>query len=181
MNIMDISNFINELDEKDFYKYMIIFVVLFLLILGIIMFFQHSALASYETRLKNINKQRVELRSLLQEHAIVNKQQEAVDTILSKDKGFRIADFFELITRELGLTQNVTKSPVVENDLGNGYYETQLDASFKDMDMKQVTDLLDKIEHNPRVYAKNLGLHKTPKSAKLDVTLVVATLQPKTS
>lgn len=181
MNSADIGNFINELDAKDFYKYMIVVVVLFLIIIGAILYFQHSAIDSYETRLKNINKQRVELRSLLQEHVLVNKQRETVDAILSKDKAFRISNFFDLITKELGLSSNVTKDTVIENDLGNGYVETQLDASFKDMDMKQVTDLLYKIEQSLRMYTKNLVLLKTPKSSKLDVTLVVATLQPKTS
>lgn len=181
MNSTDISNFINELDSNDFYKYMVVFIVMFLLIIGVIMYLQHSAIVSYEMRLKNINKQRVELRTLLQEHAMVNQQREAVDAILLKDKDFRISHFFELITKELGLASHVTKDTVIENDLGNGYAETQLDASFKDMDMKQVTDLLYKIEQSPRVYTKNLVLLKTPKSAKLDVTLVVATLQPKTS
>ncbi len=181
MNSADISNFINELDAKDFYKYMLVVVLLFLIIIGAILYFQHSALSSYEARLKTINKQRVELRSLLQEHGLVNKQREAVDAILSKDKAFRISNFFDLITKELGLSPHVTKDTVIENDLGNGYVETQLDASFKDMDMKQVTDLLYKIEQSPRMYTKNLVLLKTPKSSKLDVTLVVATLQPKTS
>lgn len=176
-----IRDFIYELERKEFYRYVALFLILFSALLGFLAYLQHQKVTTLEARIKHINKQRGEIRSILQEHALVKKQRAFVDTLLAQEKDFKIGQFFERTVQELGLTQKMNKNPVVDTDLGNGYIESQLESIFKDMDMKQVADLLHTIENNNRIYTKKLELIKPPKATKLDVTLVIATLQPKTS
>lgn len=180
MSMAGLRNFIQELDKKQFYQYISIFFAGFCILLGILVFFQRRSIAALDLKLKRVNQQREEARSILQEHVLINEQRAAVDAILAKDKNFKIPQYFDLLVKELGLTSHMSKVPtVVENDLNNGYEEVQLDSSFKDMNMKQVAELLYKIEKNDRVYTKELILIKQSKAPLLDVTLVIATLQPK--
>jgi uncharacterized membrane protein YhiD involved in acid resistance len=180
MNITTIKNFIQELDRKEFKRYMMIGFAIFCVLIGLLIFMQKRKISNLESKLRRINQQRDEVRSILQEHALINQQRAAVDAILAKDKNFKITQYFDNLVKELGLTRFMTKEPTPdERDLNNGYDEIQLDATFKDMDMRQVTELLYKIEQNDRVYTKELALIKPPKSSKLDVSITIATLQPK--
>ena len=64
-------------------------------------------------------------------------------------------------------------------DLGNGYSEIKLDASFSGLSTRQFVDLLYRIEQSERIYTKEVVLVKAPKSSSLDLTIVIATLQSK--
>ena len=176
-----IINFVQELDRREFYRYLAIAGGLFFLTLGIIFFFQRRQIKELDRRLSNVNKQRHAVRKILQGHAAVEKQRHAVNAILELEPNFRIKEFFQLAVKDLGLTRAMIKEPVVlDNDLGNGYTETQLESNFKKLDMKQIADLMDKIEQNNRLFTKELSLTKSRFAPKVDATLVIATLQPKT-
>ncbi len=180
MTVAGFRNFLQELEKKQFYQYLGIFLGIFLLLLGALIFFQRRRIGALEQRLRRINQQREEARAILQEYRLINQQRATVDEILAKDKNFKIPQYFDLLVKELGLSNHMSKEPTVaESDLNNGYEEVQLDSSFKEMNMKQVAELLYKIEKNDRVYPKELVLIKSPKASLLDVTLVIATLQPK--
>lgn len=180
MTIADIKNFIRELDIRQFYKYLALLFALVVLLIGLILFFERRRINVLALRMGRINKQRDEVRAILHEHLSIAEQRAAVDAILIRDKNFKLPQYFDLLVKELGLSSLMSKTPTVtENDLNNGYEEVQLDTSFREMDTKQVCELLYKIEKNDRVYTKELALIKQPKMQKLDVTLVIATLQPK--
>ncbi len=180
MNLTSIRNIIQDLDKKEFQRYLMIFFGIFYALIALLLYFQKRQMWNLEAKLKRVNQQRDEVRSILQEHALINQQRAAVDAILAKDKNFKLPQYFDLLTKHLGLFGYMSKEPVVsEHDLNNGYDEVQLDSAFKDLDIKQVTDLLYKIEQNDRVYTKEIALAKSPKAPKLDVSLVIATLQPK--
>jgi len=181
MNMTSIINFVQELDRREFYRYLAVTGGIFLCVLGIIFFFQRRQIQDLDRRLKNVNKQRQAVRKILQEHALAEEQRQAVDSILERDRTFRIKEFFQLAVKNLGLTRAMGKEPVViDNDLGNGYTETQLESNFRNLDMKQVSDLLNRIEQNNRLYTKELTLSKARRTQKVDANLVIATLQPKT-
>jgi hypothetical protein len=180
MKIPYVREFIRNLEPKKFYRYLAIFFALFFVLIGVIGYSYYRRLSNVQRRLKRINQQREEARSILQEHRRVRQQQAEIDAILSKDKEFRIADYFLSVIKELNLTTRMTQEPVIsEEDLNNGYVEVRLSASFTDMDMKQISQLLFRIEHNERVYPKEISIVKAMKSPTLDVTLVIATLRPK--
>jgi len=181
MNMTSIVNFVQELDSREFYRYLAIAGGVFLLIIGVIFFFQRRQIKELDRRLANVNKQRSVVRKILQGHALVEKQRQEVNTILDREPNFRIKEFFQLAVKDLGLTRMMSKDPVVlDNDLGNGYTETQLESNFKKLDMKQVEELMDKIEQNNRLFTKELALTKSRFAPKVDATLIIATLQPKT-
>lgn len=158
------------------------FIGAFAIIMFGFMYYFYSSVHGLEQRISRINRQREETRTILQKHALVKQQQAEVDAILAKDSSFRIKEYFTSVINELGLMNNATKPAEVTEpqDLTPNYAEIKLDASFSDINMKQLVELLYKIEQNERIYTKELVITKAQKGRSLDVTLVIATLQQKT-
>ncbi len=180
MTIADIRNAIRELDIKTFYRYIALFSIIVIALVGLLAYWQRRRINGFVLRMNRVNKQREVVKGILQEHMSIVEQRAAVDTILNRDKNFKIPQYFELLLKEVGLANKMSKTPTItENDLNNGYEEVQLDTSFRDIDTKQLSELLYKIEKNDRVYTKEVVVIKQPKVDKVDVTLVIATLQPK--
>jgi hypothetical protein len=175
-----VQEFITRLDMQQFYKYLAAIVGIFLVCIGIVSFLHYRRVGNLDRKLRRINQQRDEARSNLQEHALVKQQQADVDAILDKDRDFRLVRYFLSVIDKLQLRNNLTQEPTpITEDLNNGYTEVRIIATFANMNIKQVADLLYEIDKNDRVYTKELLLVKSLKSPTLDVTLVIATLQPK--
>lgn len=175
------KNFIRNLEEREFYRYLAIVLGVLVLVLGILIYTNYSTVSGLELKLKRINKQREDTREILQKHETVKQQQAEVDAILAKDPTFKIKEYFTATVAELNLGQQNTKQAEVSEpqDLDNGYSEIKLNAGFTDLNMKQLCELLYKVEQNERIYTKELIITKALKTPTIDVTLVIATLQPK--
>lgn len=173
-----IRQFVLTLDRRELYKYFFIFWVIFLLITGLLLYSNYAALAELQRQLKVLNKQRDITRRILRDNEGVKKQQTDVESILVHEPNFKIKQYMDDVLRELQLNSKLSReTDISDTDLGNGYTEIKLSALFAQLDMKQVTDLLYKIKQNPRIYTKELKIVKNVKSATIDVTLVIATLE----
>lgn len=180
--LIRIKNFFDELEKKEFRRYSMLF---FGIIIGsiVLFFYMHNQkINRLQKELKKINRQRVQARGLLEKHTVVQQQKIEVDEILVQDKTFKIKEFFTRTVSEIGLNDKLSKEAEVSEpqDLENGYSEIKLDASFTKMNMKELCDLMYTIEKNRRIYTKELAITKALQSPTIDVTLVIATLQPKT-
>lgn len=174
-------DFIKNIDTKQFYRYLFLFLGIFLGLLALILYIHFSSVSTLRKKIKRINTQREITRQILEQHEQVIQQKIRVDEILEKDKNFKIKQYVPQVIQSLNLTAYNTKiGEVIDDDLNNGYREERLDAYFGGMSMKNIVDLLDALEKNERVYTKELSITKSPKGPLLDVTLVIATLQQKT-
>ncbi|HBL98166.1 TPA: hypothetical protein DDZ86_00815 [Candidatus Dependentiae bacterium] len=181
--LVRLKHFLDELDRKRFYQYMggvILFVAL--LLTGVV-FFERYRIGNLKDEIKKTNKLRDEARELLRRNAIVNLHKTEVDEILTQDKLFRIKEFFSQVVAEVGLTGNSSKEAELSSpqDLNNGYSEIRLDASFTGISTQQLSNLLVQLGKNRRIYIKELVATKSQQKATIDVSLIVATLQPKVS
>jgi len=155
MSMSSFITYIQELDRRELYRNLSIFLAGIVLIFGLIFFLQRRQVQGFERKLSAINKQRDAVKRILQDHALVEEQRQLVDTILERDRNFRINQFLEELARDLRLSQNMSKNIEMENNLGNGYTEIQVETTFKDLDTRQLTDLLYRIEQSSRVFTKN--------------------------
>ncbi|MFA6066544.1 MAG: hypothetical protein WC707_05190 [Candidatus Babeliaceae bacterium] len=183
MNIFKkIREFVAQLSPVQVYQYIGGILAIFLVVITIILYIFYSQLNNYERKIKRLNQLRKESRTILEQHERVKQQQNDVNTILAQDPTFKIKEYFLKLVAEVGLSQQNTKQEVSDpQDLENGYSEIKLDASFVDITMQQLTDLLYKIEQNERIYTKELAITKSLKGPIINVTLIIATLQPKVS
>jgi len=169
--------FIDERDQKNYYR-IIGFVIGFFVLIFVVLLYWHSGkVDALQKELKTINKQRGEVSILLGEYEHVETYKERIKKVLEEDTTFRIKQYFDQAAAELNL-KNYKADVSEPQDLHNGYNEIRLDCSFTGMTMQELVALLDgKIEHNKRIYTKELVITKTPGSRTFDVTLVLATLQ----
>lgn len=180
--IENIQHFINNLEEKTFYLYLMgVFAVLFG-IMGMIIFHYYSNINSLQERIDTINEQRIKVKRLLAINAQVKKHRAEVDTILASEEGFKISGYFKDLLARLGLSNKyvVHYTSTVKHE--NKYEEHTYKVQLTDMNMKQLCELLNALDQKKRIYTKELEITKTKQARKsLDVTLTIATLEPLTT
>lgn len=183
---MKIFNTINEyiinLDEKRFYTYLAsaIGVIIFLCI-GLI-YYYYSSINYWKKQINEINISRDEVKQIIDRDELVLKQREQVNKMLEEMPDFKIEGYFNDLIAKLGLTQNKVTSPnITYGDLGDKEYrEVLLTTQFDNLNMKQLTELLNDIEQNNRIYTKELEITKSKKVPNtIEATLTIATLQRK--
>lgn len=183
MNILEkIKELLDSLDTKDFYKYIGALLAAVTLILLFLIYRFYSNVWDIQKQLRLTNEQRGEVQTLLEKAARVKKQQKDVNTMLEADPNFKIAGYFQGILAQLGLTNKEESNTVTTQERGEQEYnESILTAKFIDMTMREVSELLNVLEQNKRIYTKNLEIQKSRKSNRtIEVQLTIATLQPRT-
>ncbi|MEX0940324.1 MAG: hypothetical protein WDZ41_03115 [Candidatus Babeliales bacterium] len=182
MIVLDqIRQFILNLDSKQFQRYLIIILSIILCLIGIVIYRYYSSISFYKKRIYQINQQRRTVKEILERFEIVKKQQTEVNTLLEKDRDFKIAGYFNNVINKLGISQNKTREPETSSEeLDNGYTEIKLFASFSNMNMQRLTELLDTLEQNERIYTKEIEVYKPDQEATININILIATLEPKT-
>lgn len=173
-------DFIKNLDDRSFRLYGGLVLLTIIVIFGGMFYYYWRAQEILLRRLRRINQERAEIQTLINCYATVKKQQQEVEDLLQKDRNFLIAQYFKNILSELGLENKSTREPeLIEDDLENEYSQIRLAASLSGLNMKQLTDLLYKLEQSPRVFLVEVDITKTPKVPTIDSNIVISTLQPK--
>lgn len=181
MQVLDtINTYFEYLNYKQFQRIVIIFFSTFFFISFIILYVNIRTHKKLTTRIRTINRKRTEVRELLERYELVKRQKSEVDSFLEKDKDFKIAAFFDNVLQHLNLLGKKTRDPETSaENLENGYREIKLFATFSDMNMKQLIDLLDALEQNERIYTKELELYKPEQAQTINVNILIATLEPR--
>jgi cell division protein YceG involved in septum cleavage len=176
-----VQTYFNSIEEKRFYQYLIGLIAIIVLVTAGIVFQYYRSVRSLKREITRINEERQEIRTLLEKAQIVKREQKEIDAILAKDENFKIAGYFEDIVGKLGLANKKASDAQVTTALQEGkYQESVLQAKFSGMTMKDVTELLQEIELNKRVFTKELDITKSAKKeGTIDATLTIATLEPK--
>jgi len=171
---------IGNLEEKDFYKYLIIYFSALVLIVFVIILAYYLKVASLQESIDDINQMREgEIRTLLRRAEKVKKQRQEVNTVLAKDPNFKIKEFYEKALKRLNLTKFGKQREAKSKNVSDNYRESELKAELRGMNMKQLCELLDALEKTKRIYIKNVVIRRSEKTSRaIDVSLTIATLQP---
>jgi hypothetical protein len=181
MNIFErIKHFIDNLEQRTFYLYVGGSLLGLLVIIGIILYSYYSALANLEERMLTINEQRLNVKRMLAVYERVKKHKTEVDALMAQEPNFKIISYFDGVLIKLGLADKKTIQTPSHIEHEGAYSETILKVQLTDMDMKQLCEVLNELEHNKRIFTKELEIIKSKKKKKvLDVALTIATLEPK--
>jgi hypothetical protein len=181
MNALNqIKDYIDQLDKKYFQRYVIIAGSLVLIISSLILYRYYRNIFFYKKKIETINHKRKEVKDILERFEMVKIQQTEVDNLLEKDKDFKIGGYFNEVITKIGIAQNKTREPETSSEeLDNGYTERKLYASFSNITMQKLTELLDTIEQNERIYTKEVEMYKPDTGRTINVNLLIATLEPK--
>lgn len=183
MKILEsLSEFLDSLDLKDFYKYIGIALCITLLFVSFIVYRFYSNVGYYKKQIQSISDQREEIQELLEKAALIKKQKKDVNAMLENDPNFKIAGYFDNVLAQLQLTSKKDKVEVTPpQELGEQDYDERiLSAHFSNMNMKELSELLNELEQNKRVYTKELEMQRSQKKPpSLKVQLTIATLEPR--
>jgi len=178
--IDSIKQYIEQLDRQEFKRYiLILFGILILLVSGIV-FLYYRNLRTIRNRIAYINKQRIETRQLIERYDRVKKQQAEVNSLLEKQKDFKISQYFEQLLSRLNIAQNKTQEETVPEDVLDGYTEWTLYATLSNLNTKKLSELLYAIEQEERIYTKELEIERSSQGKAINIKLTIATLEPKT-
>lgn len=183
MNIVtQIRDFLDNLDSKDFFKYIGITCAVILLFVSIIIYRFYSNVNYYKKQMQALNMQREEIGELLEKAALIKEQKQEVNAILEADPNFKIEGYFIKVLDQLNLSSKQVSTTVATQERGDkNYNESTLTAKFTDINMKELCELLNVFEQNKRIYTKFLEIQKSRKSPRtLEVQLTIATLKLRT-
>lgn len=166
--------------KRELTIYYVLFVVIFIAIFGIIIYAHYSALDQLAKKLSSVNKQRTQAQQLLVEHKTILAQQEAVKALLQQDPQFLIGTYFKNLLSSLNLQNMVTSGPTIhtESNASDGFIAQKLTTNFSHLNIKQLTELLEKLGQNERIETESLKVEKDVKDGLLNVTLTIVTLEP---
>ena len=184
MKILEsLSAFLDSLDLRDFYKYIAITLGITLLLVSFTVYRFYSNVGYYKKQIQSISNQREEIQELLEKAALIKEQKKEVNAMLEADPNFKIAGYFDNVLAQLQLTSKKDKENEVTppQELGEqDYNERILSAQFSNMNMKELSELLNVLEQNKRVYTKELEMQRSQKKPpSLKVQLTIATLEPR--
>ena len=170
---------IQATEPKEFQQYLLIFLgISFLLCTGI-SFQLYRTTSALSKRIIEINDEREEtVQEILEYSADVKHQQEELNRILSEELDFKIAGYFNKLLEGLGITdKQVSIETPSQVRIDDTYRESILRAKFDTMNMREVTELLQRLEKNKRISTKQLEIVTSSKQpGTLQVQLTIATM-----
>lgn len=179
MNLITTTyKFINDLDKKGLYTYLIGAIATLTFILGVIGYLSLSSTNENLEKLNEINNNRSQVQRLIARYSIVKKQKQTVDKLIEKEEFYKMPGYFNKLLEELEIKANLKQAPKLEPfKLDNSYTEVRLTGTLTRLTNQQLTELLEKIEDNERIYTKRIEIDKSKLGPPaIDVTLTIATL-----
>lgn len=174
-----IQDFIQNLNEKSFIKYVILFWCFIFLIVILLVVNYFWSVSSAQQQISAINDSREQTVEILQKAQRVEQQRKAVDAILAQDPEFKIDGFIRDITKNLNLEQNFTSGEFTTSTVEDNYREQAEKVTLDGINMKQLTQFLSTIEQTNRLYIKDLEIVRSEKNPRtINSTLTIATLLP---
>ncbi len=177
--INNLYDTIHQLDSKEFQRYTLIFLgVCVLLFIGLSVQL-YRITSTLSERIVQINDEREDtVQEILEYGADITHQQEELNRILSEELDFKIAGYFDNLLQDLGIAnKKVSIETPSQTRIDDTYRESTLRAKFDGMNMKELTELLQRLEKNRRIATKQLEVTQSPKqSGLLQVQITIATM-----
>ncbi len=181
MNFLnDLQSRITLLDKRSWYQYLAITAVFFFLLVGVILFFYYRSVSKWEQKIAEVNESRLEAKKLLDKAERVKKERTEVTALLEEDPNFKIKAYMQDVLEKVGILAQVQSENAVVSSMQDGYQENQVTYQLAGINMRQLTELLNEIEENKRVFVKELDITKSKKVPRtIDVDIRIATMMPK--
>jgi len=175
-NIESVYDYVQGLNYKEMIRLQLTYFIGFFLIVSLLIYRNFNLLAEAQQKTKILNKARRDVQVILTEYDHTKKKMHEVDILLTKDKNFYIQKYYKDTVDTLDI-MNQKASNLVSQTWPNGYIEESLPINFTAINMKQLCNFLEAIQENTRVFIKKLDISKSPVDKKINVSLVIATLQ----
>lgn len=180
--IKKLNDLLQSIDSRDFIKYLGIIIGIITACTLFLGWRYYSSTRYYFEQIQEINNQREDtIKELFESHQRIIAEQKEVNSLLEKDPNFKIRGFFDEVLNSLGIAHKRVSESTSNMEREN-YRESVLSANFSGMNMQELCELLQALEQAKRIFTKEIDIQRSKKVPDtIDATLVIATLQPKTS
>jgi hypothetical protein len=179
MQLEKLKQYLYELDERTLYSYLIGCIATIAVIMGLVVFLQYRTINTITKKIKGLNVQRIDAQEILTRFQRVTQQKESVESVLEKDKNFKIVGYVDTLLSSLQLIQN--KGPYQQSteplEGHDNYDEVTVVVPLNEITMRNLAEFLNEIEKNERIYIKQLDISKSTSKPAIDVVTTLATLQ----
>lgn len=177
-----VTAFIENLEKKTFYTYLGIILGGVFLVAGGIFFRYYRNIHVLDEQLSQVNQNREKVQEVLTKLISVQKQRESVDRLLDDKVPFRLTEYILKLSNDLNIRLVKPDREPKDTQFDDRYTESELNVQFPQMDMQQLTKLLEEMSLNKRIYTKSLEITKIKNQPKIEVKLTIGTLikKPKT-
>lgn len=176
--IAKIKEYLDNLESKEFKKYLLIALGIMLMLIGLLIIQYYRSVSTLKARISALNRKRKDVQNMLERYERVKMQQIEVNSVLAKEKDFKISQYFEKLLDKLGISKNKIQEETLPKDVLDGYTEWTLYANLTNLNTKKLSELLYAIEQEERIYTKDLEIEKASSQA-INVKITIATLEPK--
>jgi len=174
--------FFDGMSEREFQRFVAIVSGVTLLAFGLIIFYQYRATSALTYKIGLLNEERDETREILERAQRVSQQQAYANKILRQNEDFKIGGYFKDVLAKLRLAGKQVTETKSTAERADNYREVSLTATFTDMNMREVVELLHELGKTERIYTKELQLTKSKKKpGTLDVSLTIGTIIAKSA
>lgn len=171
---------IAQLDKKTWYFYLGITGGVLFALIGGILFFYYSSASKWQQRITTINESRLETKRLLDKAERVQKERAEVTKLLEEDPNFNIKAYLQEVLERIGIAGNMSAEIPVLTSGDDNYQVDVATYQLLSITMKQLTEFLNELESNKRVFTKELDISKSKKIPRtIDVSVTIATMMPK--
>lgn len=173
---------ITTIDKKTWYTYLAITAGVIFTLIAAILFFYFRSIWHSEQRIGNINETRIEAKRILNKADRVQKERATITALLEEDPNFKIKAYVQETLENVGISyqNNVSAENVVTTTGDDNYVVDIATYQLTGLTMKQLTEFLDALENNKRVFIKELDISKSKKIPRtIDVGITIATMMPK--
>lgn len=178
--INQITDFFWALDKKRFNQITIGVLVGTTLILGGTLYFQWRRIAASKKTMTDINKNRDEIRKILERNEVIKKHQEHAKEIIAQEPDFYLIRYFQELLDKMHLDKNleskdlqVNRAPLATPD----FVEESIEPRLVDLNMEKLVSLLDALEKKERIIIKRVVITKSKKPQAIDVGLSISTIK----
>ena len=118
--------------------------------------------------------------SLLAEHAQLSSEAESLDSRLAAGKDFAPLTWLESVGNEMGIQGNIRSVTERGNEQTDYYQAQKIDLIVDDLDLRQLVDLMYRLEQAPQAIRINEARVKADRKnrSQLDLRMEIAVLKP---
>lgn len=171
--------FVQQLQKKEFERYLMITLAGVIFITGAILYTVYTTSEELITKMKKIDEFAKKTSLILATYEKMKIQEDRYQSVIEKNKDFTLSGAFEQFCRE----QNITPEPgwaASTNNLNEKFDEISLPATFKGLTTEKLVALLDALDKKDLLYVKDLKIKNTG-SKQISCEITIATNKYKTS
>lgn len=171
--IIKIADFIQNLNKKEFQRYLIIALSCIGLLMGSVIFYIYRSSSHLVAEIKKIERFGNKAAEILSEHEKLQKEEERIQVLLDKYKNFDIQGDFEQFFKEQNIVPEAGWGTTIET-INPKFDEIILSASFRNQTTQKLVEFLQKLDEKEIVYIKNLTI-RSEKNKKITFDISIAT------